>query len=71
MFKQPNCQRGHNEVKHNDTNVQVNSRAVNISKLKDFVARTFPPGSPLQVVFVGEDDVLSAEVFLAKTSYLA
>ena len=66
MRKQPRSQKGQNRVKHDDTCVEVNSRAVNISKLKDFVARNLPPGSPLQVVFVGENDVLSAEAFLAK-----
>jgi hypothetical protein len=60
MRKQPNHQRGHDDVKYNYTRVPINSRAVNISKLKDFVAENFPSGSPLQIVFVGEDDALSA-----------
>jgi hypothetical protein len=42
-------------------------RTVNISTLKQFVAKNYPIGSPLQVVLVGEDDVLSVEAFLAKT----
>ncbi len=41
-------------------------RTVDMSKLKAFVENNFPQGSPLQVVFIGEDDLLSAEAFLAK-----
>ena len=55
-----------NKVKYCDTKIPIKSRMVNISKLKVFVERNFPKGSPLQVVFVGEDDLVSAEAFLAK-----
>jgi hypothetical protein len=66
MRKQPNAKRKHDEVKHDNIEEQVNSKAINISKLKDFVTKNFPPESPLRIVFVGEDDVLSADAFLAK-----
>jgi hypothetical protein len=54
------------KAKDCDTQIPINSRTVNISKLKDLVENNFPLGSPLQVVFVDEDDLLSAEAFLAK-----
>jgi hypothetical protein len=66
MRKQPNYQRGHDDSKQNNTNLLANPRAINISKLKEFVAENFPLGSPLQTVFVGENNVISAEAFLAK-----
>jgi hypothetical protein len=56
----------HNKDKHCDTRIPINSRTVDISKLKAFVENNFPLGSPLQVVFVDEADLLSVEVFLAK-----
>jgi hypothetical protein len=66
MRKEPKYQRMHNKVKHYDTKILINSRTVDISKLKAFVDDNFPPGSPLQVIFADEDDLLSAEAFLAK-----
>jgi hypothetical protein len=59
-------QAGRNTVKHCNTRIPINSRAVDISKLKAFVDNNFPPGSALQVIFADEDDLLSAEAFLAK-----
>jgi hypothetical protein len=66
MRKQSNHRKGTFEVKHDNIVAPLASKTVNIAKLKDFVARNFPPGSPLQVIFVDEDDELSAEDFLAK-----
>ena len=66
MRKQSNHRKGTFEVKHDNTVAPLASKTVNIAKLKDFVVRNFPPGSPLQVIFVDEDDELSAEDFLAK-----
>jgi hypothetical protein len=66
MRKQPKYQRMHNKVKHCDTRILINSRTVDISKLKAFVDDNFPPRSPLQVIFADEDDLLSVEAFLAK-----
>lgn len=66
MRKQINCEKAKDDAKLNMTELSLASKTVNISKLKDFVAKNYPPGSPLQVVFIGEEDVLSAEAFLAK-----
>jgi hypothetical protein len=66
MKKQPINQRRRNAFKHCKTRVPVNSRLVDISRLKDFVEDNFPPGSPLQIVLADEEDLLSAEAFLAK-----
>jgi len=35
-------------------------------RAEGFVDNNFPQGSPLQAVFVGEDESLSVEAFLAK-----
>jgi len=56
----------HNKANRYGSRIPINLRTVDISKLKAFVENNFPPGSPLQVVFVDEDDLLSAEAFLAK-----
>jgi len=45
--------------KHDNTVAPLASKTVNIAKLKDFVVRNFPPRSPLQVIFVDEDNELS------------
>ncbi len=66
MRKQPKHQRILNEVKHSNTRIPINSKAVDISKLKAFVEDNFPPSSPLQVIFADEENLLSAEAFLAK-----
>jgi hypothetical protein len=54
-------------AKQNTTELHVSSRTVSISNLMDLVAKNYPPGSPPQVVFFGEEDVLSTEAFLGKT----
>jgi hypothetical protein len=66
MRKQTNWEKTKDHVKQNTTELHVASRTVNISNLKDFVAKNYPPGSPLKVVFFCEEDVLSVEAFLAK-----
>ena len=66
MRKQTSHPKGKNAVPKSIKEIPA-SRTVNISKLKEFVIRNYPPaGYPLQIVFVGEEDVLSAEAFLAK-----
>ena len=42
-------------------------KTVNISRLKDFAINNFSSRHPLRIVLVDEDEVLSAEAFLAKT----
>jgi hypothetical protein len=65
MKKQPISQRKRNAVKHRKK-VPANLRVVDISRLKAFVEANFPPRSPLRIVFADEQDLLSAEAFLAK-----
>ena len=60
-----------NKVRHRDIKIPTNSRTVNISQLKAFVENNFPLRSPLRVVFVDEDDLLSAEAFLGKAAGMA
>jgi hypothetical protein len=55
-----------NGASHENSLAKVNPRTRNISKLKYFVVRNYPPGTPLQVVFVDEDDILNTEASLAK-----
>ena len=66
MKKHHKHQKFHNKCQHYDPRIPINSRTIDISKLKAFVENNFPQGSPLQVVFVDEDDFLSAEAFLSK-----
>jgi hypothetical protein len=60
MRKKPNCQNGHYGNMQNNSILLANPTAVNISKLKKFVAENFPLEHPLQVVFIGENNVLPA-----------
>jgi len=66
MVKKSKHKRTQNKCKHCKTRIPINSRTIDISKLKAFVENNFPQGSPLQVVFDGENDLLGAEAFLAK-----
>ena len=66
MKKQSKHKRKQNNVSIAKTRFPISSRTTDISKLKAFVENNLPQGSPLQVVFVDEDDLLSAEAFLAK-----
>jgi hypothetical protein len=66
MRNESNQQRANRCPKQNNTVMKKASKTVHISKLKDFVAKNYPPESPLQIVLVGEEDVLSVEAFLAK-----
>jgi hypothetical protein len=66
MTKHRKHQKKHNKDKHCETQIPLTPRTVDISKLKAFVDNNFPQESPLRIVFVGEDDPLSAEAFLAK-----
>jgi hypothetical protein len=45
---------------------EARKKQINISSLKSFVAQNYPAGSPLQIVLVDEENVLSLEAFLAK-----
>ena len=65
MKKKPIRKRKHHASKHNKR-IPANSRVVDISSLKTFVEANFPPESPLRIVFADEEDLLSAEAFLAK-----
>jgi tRNA threonylcarbamoyladenosine modification (KEOPS) complex Pcc1 subunit len=58
MRKHPKYQRMHNKVKHCDTRIPINSRAVDISKLKASVEEIFPPESSLRIIFADEEDLL-------------
>jgi hypothetical protein len=66
MRKLPKHERGTMRSSMTTQESNLSSRTVNISKLKAFVEENFPPGSPLQIIFVDEEDLLSAEAFLAK-----
>jgi hypothetical protein len=60
--------RGKLNVKQNKNDMRQMSKCVNISELKNFVIKNFPLESPLKRVLVNEEDVLSAQDFLAKLS---
>lgn len=67
MRTQTKLQKTKNDTKQSMREWPPASRTVNNSKLKDFVAKNYPPGSPLQTVFVDEEDILTVEAFVAKT----
>ena len=64
MRKQENNQNGQDDIEPN-IRAALHSRTVNISSLKDFAAENLPPDHPLRLVLFAQDDIMSAEVFLA------
>jgi hypothetical protein len=68
MLKQPHEDRSLDKCDIANKNPSPNlGKTINISRLKDFAVNNFSSGHPLRIVLVDEDEVLSAEAFLAKT----
>ena len=65
MWKKPTAKESTSYLYRDDSGVRK-FKVVSISRLKAFVAENCPFESPLHIVLVDEDYVLSAEAFLAK-----
>jgi hypothetical protein len=65
MGKQKINQDGQGEIESSCIRGALHSRTVNISSLKDFAAEYLQPDHPLRLVLFAQDDVMSAEAFLA------
>ncbi len=61
---QEDCTLGNDDTANNNPALR---KTINISRLKEFAVNNFSSGHPLRIVLVDEDEVLSAEAFLAKT----